>query len=155
MEALLVRATAHHAHGDVAAGMADLGRSLAAAVPAGYRRLFLDEGPVVRELLTAIARGRVELGRDEAATVLQQVDRLRTSPEGGLSLAPVGVQEALSRREVEVLQLLATNLTGPQIASRLFMSLNTFRTHTRHIFTKLDVTTRRGAVRRANSLDPS
>lgn len=155
VEALLVRATANHSHGDVAAGMADLGRSLAAAVPAGYTRLFLDEGPVVRELLTAIAGGRDELGRDEAATVLQQVDRLRTTPGSRPSLAPVGVQEALSRREVEVLQLLATDLTGPEIANRLFMSLNTFRTHTRHIFTKLDVTTRRAAVSRAGTLDPT
>ena len=57
--------------------------------------------------------------------------------------------EALSDREVEVLRLLATNLTGPEIADRLFMSVNTFRTHTRHIFTKLDVNTRRAAVSRA------
>ena len=40
-------------------------------------------------------------------------------------------------------------VTGPEIAQRLFVSLNTLRTHTRHIFTKLDVNTRRAAVRRA------
>ena len=50
-----------------------------------------------------------------------------------------------------MLRLLATDLTGPQIAGRLFMSVNTFRTHTRHIFTTLDVTTRRAAVSRASS----
>jgi LuxR family maltose regulon positive regulatory protein len=59
----------------------------------------------------------------------------------------------LSEREVEVLRLLATTLTGPEIAGQLFMSVNTFRTHTRHIFTKLDVNTRRGAVSRAGELD--
>ena len=57
----------------------------------------------------------------------------------------------LSKRELEVLRLLATDLTGPEIAGRLFMSVNTFRTHTRHIFTKLDVTTRRAAVSLASS----
>ena len=56
--------------------------------------------------------------------------------------------EGLSDRELEVLRLLATELTGPEIAQRLFVSLNTLRTHTKHIFTKLDVTTRRAAVRR-------
>ena len=61
--------------------------------------------------------------------------------------------DALSEREVEVLRLLATSLTGPEIAQQLFMSVNTFRTHTRHIFTKLDVKTRRAAVLRAAELD--
>jgi LuxR family maltose regulon positive regulatory protein len=58
----------------------------------------------------------------------------------------------LSEREIEVLRLLATDLTGPEIANHLFMSVNTFRTHTRHIFTKLDVNTRRSAVTRAGEL---
>ena len=50
-----------------------------------------------------------------------------------------------------MLRLLATDLTGPEIARQLFMSINTFRTHTRHIFTKLDVNTRRAAVLRGPS----
>ncbi len=51
-----------------------------------------------------------------------------------------------------MLRLLATELTGPEIAAHLFVSVNTLRTHTRHIFTKLDVTTRRAAVQRAADL---
>ena len=47
---------------------------------------------------------------------------------------------------------MASTLSGPEIAERLFVSVNTFRTHTRHIFTKLDVTTRREAVSRAAEL---
>ena len=43
-------------------------------------------------------------------------------------------------------------LTGPEIARRLFVSVNTLRTHTKHIFTKLDVNTRQEAVRRAREL---
>ena len=60
--------------------------------------------------------------------------------------------EGLSDRELEVLRLLATDLTGPEIARHLFVSVNTLRTHTKHIFTKLDVNTRRAAVRRAAEL---
>ena len=45
--------------------------------------------------------------------------------------------------------MLATELTGPQIARELFVSLNTLRTHTKHIFEKLAVSTRPAAVRRA------
>ena len=71
---------------------------------------------------------------------------------GGAPRRRLRSPEALSEREVEVLRLLATDLTGPEIARQLFMSVNTFRTHTRHIFTKLDVTTRRAAVSRAAEL---
>ena len=57
--------------------------------------------------------------------------------------------ELLSERELQVLRLLNSELTGPQIARELFVSNNTLRTHTKHIFTKLNVTSRRAAVRRA------
>ena len=60
--------------------------------------------------------------------------------------------DGLSPRELEVLRLLATELTGPEIARRLFVSVNTLRTHTKHIFTKLDVSTRAAAVRRGTEL---
>jgi len=63
---------------------------------------------------------------------------------------PLAVE--LSPREREVLRLLDSELTGPEIARTLFVSHNTLRTHTKHIFTKLDVTSRRAAVRRARDL---
>jgi LuxR family maltose regulon positive regulatory protein len=55
--------------------------------------------------------------------------------------------EPLSERELEVLRLLGTDLDGPAIARRLHVSLNTLRTHTRNIYTKLGVNSRREAVR--------
>ena len=51
-----------------------------------------------------------------------------------------------------MLRLLATELSGPEIAGQLYISVNTLRTHTKHIFSKLDVNTRRAAVRRAGEL---
>ena len=77
----------------------------------------------------------------------------RPAPATAARPAATPVPDALSEREVEVLRLLATSLTGPEISRQLFMSVNTFRTHTRHIFTKLDVQTRRAAVARAAELD--
>jgi LuxR family maltose regulon positive regulatory protein len=152
IEALLVRALAHHGHGDPDAALADLGRALHAGVPAGYCRLFLDEGPAMGELLRAAVRHPDLPGSDEAAALLQAADRGHDAPCQTRPPTPGG-QEPLSEREVEVLRLLASTLTGPQIADQLFMSVNTFRTHTRHIFTKLDVNTRRGAVSRGGELD--
>ena len=60
--------------------------------------------------------------------------------------------EVLSDRELDVLRLLRTDLSGPEIASELIVSLNTVRTHTRHIYEKLGVNSRRAAVRRADEL---
>ncbi len=148
IEALLVRALAHQSHGDPDAALADLGRALSAGVPAGHCRLFLDEGPAMSELLRAAAERPDLLGSHEAAALLRAAGHAAPS-----QTRPPGGQEPLSEREVEVLRLLATNLTGPEIAHQLFMSVNTFRTHTRHIFTKLDVNTRRAAVSRAGELN--
>jgi LuxR family transcriptional regulator, maltose regulon positive regulatory protein len=63
-----------------------------------------------------------------------------------------GVLDPLSARELDVLRLLGTDLSGSDIARALFVSLNTVRTHTRNIYAKLGVNTRRAAVRRAEEL---
>ena len=52
-----------------------------------------------------------------------------------------------------MLRLLASDLDGPDIASELTVSLNTLRTHTRNIYAKLGVTSRRAAVRQAAELN--
>jgi ATP/maltotriose-dependent transcriptional regulator MalT len=51
-----------------------------------------------------------------------------------------------------VLRLLDTAMSGPEIARELFVSPNTLRTHTKHIFSKLGVNNRRAAVQRAAEL---
>ena len=51
-----------------------------------------------------------------------------------------------------MLRLLDSEITGPDIARQLYVSLNTLRTHTKAIFTKLDVNSRAAAVRRAHEL---
>ncbi len=77
------------------------------------------------------------------------LERAPTSREAGAESqqTPGG---PLSQRELEVLRLLDSELTGPEIARELYVTLNTLRTHTKRIFTKLDVTTRAAAVRRAH-----
>ena len=52
-----------------------------------------------------------------------------------------------------MLRLLRSDLAGPQIARELHVSLNTLRTHTKNIYTKLGVTNRREAIRRAAELE--
>jgi LuxR family maltose regulon positive regulatory protein len=117
-------------------------------VPGGYCRLFLDEGRPMTELLGQVARFGPHDARAHAENLLAAARRPApaAAPAGRVS------EEGLSEREREVLRLLATELSGPEIAGHLYISVNTLRTHTKHIFSKLDVNTRRAAVRRATDL---
>ncbi len=147
IEARMLRALAHHANGDADPAATDLSAALAGGVPAGYCRLFLDEGPPMMALLGQAARAAAPEARKHAEHLLGASHRPPApAPVGG------GAEDELSERERDVLRLLATELSGPEIAGHLYISLNTLRTHTKHIFQKLDVNTRRAAVRRATDL---
>ena len=145
IEILVLRALAHQTLGDIPAALACLERALTLAEPEGYVRVFIDEGPPMAALLRAAAKQ--ETGRNYVRRLLAAV----TETEDG---SPVrqDLIEPLSERELEVLRLLGTDLDGPDIARELMVSLNTVRTHTKHIYAKLAVTSRRAAVRRAAEL---
>ena len=70
IEARLVRALAHHANGDADAAAADLAAALTDGVPAGYCRLFLDEGQPMAELLGQLARAAAHDVRTHAEHLL-------------------------------------------------------------------------------------
>jgi LuxR family maltose regulon positive regulatory protein len=147
IEARLVSALIHHTVGDVNAAVSDLSAALVAGVPAGFVRLFLDEGPTLVELLGRIASS----GSLDAKTLAARLLAGEPHTAATTTTRPVA-PERLSEREVEVLRLLATDLSGPEIASALYVSVNTLRTHTKRIYTKLDVQTRRAAVTRGAEL---
>ena len=149
IEAGLVQALAHHAGGDTDAAAADLALALTNGVPAGYCRTFLDEGQPMLDLLEQVSRTGAPDVRAHAEHLLAAARRPMAPPRAPAADAAA---EELSEREREVLRLLATELSGPEIAGHLYISLNTLRTHTKHIFSKLDVNTRRAAVRRAVDL---
>ncbi len=96
----------------------------------------------------------------EALTTLAahfQTEALATQPfdKLGTILSPPDSQpllEPLSERELDVLRLLKTDLSGPEIARELMVSLNTIRFHTKNIYSKLQVNNRRTAVRQAEKL---
>ncbi|HEX4898388.1 MAG TPA: LuxR C-terminal-related transcriptional regulator, partial [Candidatus Limnocylindrales bacterium] len=146
LEILVVRALALHAAGDADGAVATLDEAIGIAEPEGYVRVFLDEGPAMTQLLQAAAR------RSGAKEYVQHLLRGSSRPEP-VPPASQGLVEPLSERELEVLRLLRSELDGPGIARELVVSLNTLRTHTKNIYAKLGVGSRRGAVRRAEELD--
>ena len=137
---------------DTDQALATLEKALALAEPEGYIRVFVDEGPPMARLLyDAANRG---ISQQYARRLLsafpvaepELADSLRTrvpKPE---------FVEPLSERELEILQLIAEGLTNPEIASRLYLSLNTVKVHTRNIYGKLGVHSRTQAVARSQEL---
>jgi LuxR family maltose regulon positive regulatory protein len=123
--------------------------------PDEHVRLFLDEGAPMLELLRAA--GNHEISSHRAQRLLHVAESATHVPtEIARQHAPSAqhgtLVDPLSDRELHVLRLLGSDLSGPAIANELFVSLNTFRTHTKRIFTKLDVTSRREAVSRGREL---
>ncbi|MCU1580596.1 MAG: LuxR family transcriptional regulator [Rhodoglobus sp.] len=144
-EILVLQALALEAQGQLPLALEPLERALDQAEPEGYVRLFLDEGAPMLRLLRAAAGAGI---RPDYVRRLSQA--LRATEGTGPTRQPIA--EALSERELQVVRLLATQMTGPEIARELYVSLNTMRTHTKHIFLKLEVTSRPAAVRRAEAL---
>ncbi len=58
----------------------------------------------------------------------------------------------ISKRELEVLELIAKGLSNQEIADKLFVSLNTIKTHTSNLFLKLEVSRRTQAIQKAKEL---
>ncbi|RZU11047.1 LuxR family maltose regulon positive regulatory protein [Kribbella rubisoli] len=115
---------------------APLERALALAEPEGYVRVFISEGTSMLQRIRS----------PYARTLLDAAGRpTRVS-------TPQTLIDPLSDRELDVLRLLTSELDGPSIARELVVSLNTVRTHTKHIYTKLGVNNRRAAIRRAHQL---
>jgi LuxR family maltose regulon positive regulatory protein len=158
IEILVLQALARHALGDIPRALDSLERALTLAEPEGYIRIFVDEGPPMAELLIRVkdegGRMREYIGQllaafGETKTTLPSSLRLRS----GQALISQPLIEPLSERELEVLKLLGTELSGPEIATELMVSPNTMRTHTKNIYSKLVVHNRRAAVRRAEELN--
>jgi LuxR family maltose regulon positive regulatory protein len=140
--------------GDIPTALALLQRALTLAEPEGYVRMFVDEGPAMAALLReAAARGimREYTGRLLAASGAEQPRSVGAPqlPTSATSQPPI---EPLSERELDVLRLFKTELSGPEIADQLMIAVSTLRTHTKSIYSKLDVTNRRAAVNRAAEL---
>ena len=158
IEILVMQAIALHMQGDIPGALTPLKRALTLAEPDGYVRIFADEGQSMASLLEVAAqqggasnyvhRLLIALGKADIRASSSKARAPR--PEQPLSGQRF---EPLSERERDVLRLLGSDLSGPDIARELMVSLNTLRTHTKNIYDKLEVNSRRAAVRRAIELD--
>jgi LuxR family maltose regulon positive regulatory protein len=143
----LLAALAHKARHDNPAAFEALRRAIALAEPQRICRPFINEGKVLAGLI-----GQLSKRESSSAFVRSIVVPGGSVPEPAVRDHPELI-EPLSDREIDVLRLLRTDLSGPEIADELSVSLNTLRTHTKNIFEKLGVNSRRAAVSRAGELN--
>ena len=165
IQILLLQALAYQVEGNLPLALARLERGLALAEPLGYIRIFVDEGEAMRLLIEKQSRNRdrpLSGYADKLLAAFPQPGAAPKSATPALYQAQRGASviqqksdmiDPLSERELEVLRLLRSELSGPEIAQQLIISLNTFRSHTKSIFNKLGVNNRRAAIRRAEELD--
>lgn len=154
IEILILQALAHQMHEDISSALSALERALKLAEPEGYVRLFLDEGAAMETLLRKAATNKIMpdyTGRLLSAFEAQQKEIGEETPPSA-SPASSSLIEPLSQRELDILRLFKTELSGPEIAQELVIALSTVRTHTKSIYSKLNVNSRRGAVKRAIEL---
>ncbi|HEX8919821.1 MAG TPA: LuxR C-terminal-related transcriptional regulator, partial [Chloroflexota bacterium] len=154
IEILVVQALAYELRDDITDALISVERALTLAEPEVYVRMFVDEGPAMAQLLRdAAARGIMSA---YASKLLAACDAQELERAGEAAVLTVLVSqpliEPLSERELEVLRLLRSELSGPEIARELVVALSTVRTHTKTIYSKLDVNSRRAAVKRAAEL---
>ncbi len=161
IEILVLKALAHQAQGNIKSALVPLDRALTLAEPEGYIRIFVDEGKPMAELLKRIEAKVVTLRVKEYIFKLLSASEviIEFSPFGSIpakinreSVSSQNLIEPLSERELEILRLLRSELSGPEIARDRMVSLSTIRTHTQNIYAKLGVNNRRAAVRRAEEL---
>ncbi len=154
LEILVQLVLASQVEGDQSRATDQLGRALALGEREGHIAVFLDTGSALTALLHSVRPDSP--GGQHAQGVLAAAARGQSrsgEPERDPPTASSQpLIDALSERELEVLRLLDSDLGGPAIARELSVSVNTVRTHTRHIYAKLGVTSRREAVREAARL---
>jgi LuxR family maltose regulon positive regulatory protein len=150
LEMLILQAMAYQARGEADEALTALGRALLFAEPEGYVRTFVDEGaPMGRLLWKAAGCG---ISSRYASQLLAELATEHDDREQKADPLPLWLGEPLSEREMDVLRLLPTHLSTPEMAKELIISVHTVRHHIKSIYRKLDVHTRMDAIGRAKRL---
>ena len=138
---------------DTAAALAELKIALSIAEPGGFIMMFVSKGkPVAKLLEEIVAVKKRDHDATQAGFSLSYAKKILSIFK---TVTPPKIEELMdpiSEREMEVLHLIAAGLSNREIADKLFISLNTVKTHTKNINSKLDVNSRIKAVARAKEL---
>ncbi len=152
---LIFNALATHSLGELDTALTSIERALRLGEPENYQRIFLDEGQtmhailrVVDERLSGEENERIKKYLHQLLPAFQVEETVSVKDHFPRST----LFEPLSEREIEVIRLLEEGLTNQEIATRLFISLNTVKAHLKSIYSKLGVTNRVQAVAKGREI---
>lgn len=131
----------------VALAVPEVEREVLACAEAGVAGYVTREGSVedVVEAVESVARGEMLCSPRMAATLLQRVATL------ALERSPESIEARLTRRELEILDLIDQGLSNKEIARRLTIELSTVKNHVHNVLEKLNVNRRGEAAARARA----
>ena len=160
IDVLALQALVNDARGDELAAMEKLEAALALGEPGGFIRTFSDMDAQMANLLVRFQEQKAGGRRAEYVTRLlagfpDEARETRKPEPAPARIQPPGMPltNPLTRREVQIVELLATDLSPQEIAAKLVISPATVYTHTKSIYRKLDVHKRTEAVQRAREVD--
>lgn len=148
IEILLLQAIANQADDNL--WLEPLARALTLAEPEGYIRIFSNEGTDMQQLL--LKAQTQDIKTNYISKILPTFEKTELAEDSINTLPNDSLVETLSKRELEVLKLIAQGLSNQEISDKLFRSLSTIKGHNRVIFAKLLVQNRTEAVAKAREL---
>ncbi len=154
IDILTLQGLAYWSLGDPGSALNALKQALILAVPEGYVRTFVDYGPPMQTLLRQA--GKMDLFPEYVAKLLAAYPADDGEDGSTKTLNPSSHQplvELLTDQELSILRLMAAGLSHHEIASELYLSINTIKWHTTHIYGKLGVHRRAHAITRARELN--
>jgi LuxR family maltose regulon positive regulatory protein len=146
VQSLLLDAIARDALGDARAAEHSLRRALDVTE---HDRVLL---PFLVDPVPALLERHAGGCTDHADLISEIFDLLAGKKADSPVRASESLREPPTESEMRVLRLLPTNLSKREIGDELFLSINTIKAHTKHLYAKLDVHTRRQAVDRAREV---
>jgi LuxR family maltose regulon positive regulatory protein len=158
IEIRLLQALAHQMLHEEPQALAALAEAVRLGEPEGYLRSFVEEGEAMEKLLCKLREKQRKVGPTPYLDRVLAAFPKQSQKPASLSMRMVKqtptqpLQESLSERELQVLQLIAEGASNQEIAQKLIIALDTVKRHVSHIFAKLGVQNRVQAVKRAHEL---
>jgi LuxR family maltose regulon positive regulatory protein len=159
IEVLALQGLLHDTLGDASVAQEKIAKALALAEPGGFIRVFVDLGPQMADLLKRLHEQNVAVdyiekllaafSYDEQVPV-QEISKSQASLT--LAASPQLLEDPLTNREIDVLELLTQRLSNKEIAEKLFVSTETVKGHLKNMYPKLQVSNRREAIEKAKAL---
>jgi LuxR family maltose regulon positive regulatory protein len=150
----ILRSIACEASGQTQESQRQICLAIGLAQPEGYSRIFTDEGIPVERILKKISASEFpdETG-NRVQIPLSYVNKLLLGFEAGYTPdTKLEKPNTLSKREMDVLMMLSSGISNAEISERLFISIDTVKSHLKSINVKLDTVDRKHAVEKAREL---